>query len=351
MLNLIIQERISNMLPSMQIKQRDIAAPDTADKASSTPKQQDNVTNGALDISEDGSIDMSSVLQETQVMEVLDKLDQELVGLKSVKTRIREIAALLLVERMRRRFELTTQPPTLHMSFTGPPGTGKTTVALRMATILHRLSYVRKGHLVAVTRDDLVGQYIGHTAPKTKEILKRAMGGVLFIDEAYYLYRQENERDYGQEAIEILLQVMETQREDLVVILAGYKDRMETFFSSNPGFSSRIAHHLDFPDYTLEELLAIAQLMLAEQMYRFSPEGETAFEAYLTRRMQMPRFSNARSVRNALDRARLRQANRLFAKGGKISRIDLMTIEAEDILASRVFSENLTDEERSNDGS
>ncbi|MFL5591349.1 MAG: CbbX protein [Ktedonobacteraceae bacterium] len=289
---------------------------------------------------------MSSVLQESQVMEVLEKLDRELVGLKSVKTRIREIAALLLVDRMRRSFSLATRPPTLHMSFTGPPGTGKTTVALRMATILHRLSYVRKGHLVAVTRDDLVGQYIGHTAPKTKEILKRAMGGVLFIDEAYYLYRQENERDYGQEVIEILLQVMETQREDLVVILAGYKNRMETFFSSNPGFSSRIAHHLDFPDYSLEELLAIAQLILAEQMYRFSPEALSAFEAYLQRRMQMPRFSNARSVRNAIDRARLRQANRLFAKGGKISRIDLMTIEAEDILASRVFTEDLPDDEQ-----
>src|SRR3989440_9768161 len=221
-----------------------------------------------------------------------------------------------------------------------------TSISRTMATILHRLNYVRKGHLVAVTRDDLVGQYIGHTAPKTKEILKRAMGGVLFIDEAYYLYRQENERDYGQEVIEILLQVMETQREDLVVILAGYKNRMETFFSSDPGFSSRIAHHLDFPDYSLEELLAIAQLILAEQMYRFSPEALSAFEAYLQRRMQMPRFSNARSVRNAIDRARLRQANRLFAKEGKVSKTDLMTIEAEDILASRVFTEDLPDDEQ-----
>jgi len=279
-------------------------------------------------------------------MEVLQKLDQVLVGLKPVKTRIREIAALLLVDRMRHIFELTARPPSLHMSFTGPPGTGKTTVALRMATILHRLSYVRKGHLVAVTRDDLVGQYIGHTAPKTREILKRAIGGVLFIDEAYYLYRQENERDYGQEAIEILLQVMENQREDLVVILAGYKDRMETFFQSNPGVSSRVAHHLDFPDYSLDELLAIAQLMLAESMYRFSPEAREAFEAYLKRRMHLPRFANARSVRNALDRARLRQANRLFAKGGKISKTDLMTIEAEDILASRVFTEDLPDDEQ-----
>ncbi len=309
-------------------------------------KEQDSAANATPNISDDASIDVSSVLQESQVMEVLEKLDRELVGLKSVKTRIREIAALLLVDRMRRSFSLATHPPTLHMSFTGPPGTGKTTVALRMATILHRLSYVRKGHLVAVTRDDLVGQYIGHTAPKTKEILKRAMGGVLFIDEAYYLYRQENERDYGQEVIEILLQVMETQREDLVVILAGYKNRMETFFSSNPGFSSRIAHHLDFPDYSLEELLAIAQLILAEQMYRFSPEALSAFEAYLQRRMQMPRFSNARSVRNAIDRARLRQANRLFAKGGRISKTDLMTIEAEDILASRVFTEDLPDDEQ-----
>ncbi|HEX6551725.1 MAG TPA: CbbX protein [Ktedonobacteraceae bacterium] len=303
----------------------------------------------ALDIPDDASVDLSGVLQESQIMEVLQKLDQELVGLKPVKTRIREIAALLLVDKMRHSLGLTARPPSLHMSFTGPPGTGKTTVAMRMATILHRLSYVRKGHLVAVTRDDLVGQYIGHTAPKTKEILKRAMGGVLFIDEAYYLYRQENERDYGQEAIEILLQVMENQREDLVVILAGYKDRMETFFQSNPGISSRIAHHLDFPDYALDELLAIAQLMLAEYMYRFSPEAQEAFEAYLKRRMHMPRFANARSVRNAIDRVRLRQANRLFAKGGKISKTDLMTIEAEDILASRVFTEEMSDDEPQRD--
>jgi len=304
-------------------------------------EQQNTITNPLLGIPEDASVDMSSVLQESQVMEVLQKLDQELVGLKSVKTRIREIAALLVIDRLRRGLGLTARPPSLHMSFTGPPGTGKTTVAMRMATILHRLGYVRKGHLVAVTRDDLVGQYIGHTAPKTKEVLKRAMGGVLFIDEAYYLYRQENERDYGQEAIEILLQVMENQREDLVVILAGYKDRMETFFQSNPGVSSRIAHHLDFPDYSLDELLMIAQLMLSEQMYRTSPEAQQALEAYLKRRMQMPRFANARSVRNALDRARLRQANRLFAKGGKVSKADLVTIEAEDILASRVFSEDI----------
>jgi probable Rubsico expression protein CbbX len=310
-------------------------------KSSTQSNGSDDKASPVLDESDSAEVDISEVLHESQVMEILQQLDLELVGLKSVKTRIREIAALLLIDRMRRVMDLTTRPPSLHMSFTGPPGTGKTTVAMRMATILHRLSYVRKGHLVAVTRDDLVGQYIGHTAPKTKEVLKRAMGGVLFIDEAYYLYRQENERDYGQEAIEIMLQVMESQRDDLVVILAGYKDRMDTFFQSNPGFSSRIAHHLDFPDYTLNELLAIAHLMLAEQMYRFSPEALQAFEDYLTRRMHLPRFANARSVRNALDRARLRQANRLFAKGGRISKTDLMTIEAQDILASRVFSEEL----------
>ena len=299
------------------------------------------VTNPAIATPDDASVDLSGMLSDSQVMEVLQKLDEELVGLKSVKTRIREIAALLLIDRVRRSIGLTTRPPTLHMSFTGHPGTGKTTVALRMATILHRLSYVRKGHLVAVTRDDLVGQYIGHTAPKTREVLKRAMGGVLFIDEAYYLYREENERDYGQEAIEILLQVMENQREDLVVILAGYKDRMETFFQSNPGFSSRIAHHLDFPDYTIDELLAISRLILAEQMYRFSPEALQTFRSYLEKRMTMPRFANARSVRNAIDRARLRQANRLFARGGRISKTDLMTIEAEDFQASRILSEEL----------
>lgn len=308
--------------------------------------EQSEGTKLTVDMASDmkDEIDIAEVLQEFQIMEVLQQLDRELVGLKPIKTRIREIAALLLVDRMRRSLGLAARPPSLHMSFTGSPGTGKTTVATRMATILHRLGYARTGHLVAVTRDDLVGQYIGHTAPKTKEVLKRAMGGVLFIDEAYYLYRHENERDYGQEAIEILLQVMENQREDLTVILAGYKDRMDTFFQSNPGVSSRIAHHLDFPNYTLDELQAVAQLMLAEQMYRFSPEALQAFEAYLKRRMQQPRFANARSVRNALDRARLRQANRLFARGGRISKTDLVTIEAEDILASRVFSEEMPDE-------
>jgi len=288
-------------------------------------------------------IDLQRELRESQVEEVLDKLDRELIGLVPVKTRIRETAALLLVDRIRRRLELASETPTLHMCFSGNPGTGKTTVALRISEILHRLGYLREGHLVSVTRDDLVGQYIGHTAPKTREVIKRAMGGVLFIDEAYYLYRPENERDYGQESIEILLQVMENNRDDLVVILAGYKDRMDQFFRSNPGMRSRIAHHIDFPDYTPDELLAISKLMLAEQNYRFSDEAEQTFAKYIRLRMSLPHFANARSIRNALDRARLRQANRLFSASGKLSKSDLMTIEAADFLASRVFQERKLD--------
>jgi probable Rubsico expression protein CbbX len=283
-------------------------------------------------------VDLKALLADSNVTEVLDELDAELIGLKPVKARIRDIAALLLVERARKQVGLVGGSPSLHMSFTGNPGTGKTTVAMRMAQILYRLGYVRKGHLVAVTRDDLVGQYIGHTAPKTKEVLKRAMGGVLFIDEAYYLYRPENERDYGQEAIEILLQVMENQRDDLVVILAGYADRMETFFRSNPGLSSRIAHHLDFPDYLPEELEGIAERMLETMQYRLSPSAVAALHEYIPLRMKQPHFANARSIRNALDRARLRQANRLFAqKGRQLDRDALMTIEGEDLRASRVF--------------
>lgn len=288
----------------------------------------------------DTNIDLEAEYKASNVDEVLNKLDRELVGLEPVKTRIREIAALLLIDKLRRRMDLLSEAPTLHMSFTGNPGTGKTTVALRMAEILHRLEYVRQGHLVSVTRDDLVGQYIGHTAPKTKDVIKRAKGGVLFIDEAYYLYRPENERDYGQEAIEILLQVMENERDDLVVILAGYKARMDTFFRSNPGMRSRIAHHLDFPDYSRDELLRIARILLEEQNYQFSPEAEQAFARYIERRMNQPQFANARSIRNGLDRARLRQASRLFAsRGHELSRTDLMTITAEDILASRVFTD------------
>ena len=252
-------------------------------------------TNEAPAMPDNAPVDLQAEYDASHIQEVLDKLDRELIGLKPVKTRIHEIAALLLVERLRKKMALSAETPTLHMCFTGNPGTGKTTVALRMAEILHKLEYVREGHLVSVTRDDLVGQYIGHTAPKTKEVIKKAMGGVLFIDEAYYLYKPENERDYGQESIEILLQVMENNRDDLVVILAGYKDKMERFFQSNPGMRSRVAHHVDFPDYSAEELLQIAKLMLAHQNYRFTPDGEKAFSDYLKLRMKLPHFSNARS--------------------------------------------------------
>jgi probable Rubsico expression protein CbbX len=284
-------------------------------------------------------LDLEALYRDSKVRDALDALDRELIGLVPVKTRVREIAALLLVEKLRRSVGLHAEAPPLHMSFTGNPGTGKTSVAMRMASILHGLGYVRKGHLVAVTRDDLVGQYIGHTAPKTKEVLKRAMGGVLFIDEAYYLYRPENERDYGQEAIEILLQVMENQRDDLVVILAGYKDRMERFFSSNPGMASRVAHHIDFPDYDDEQLFAIAGLMLDRMQYQLTPPAAAALREYIGLRKAQPHFANARSIRNALDRARLRQANRLFeGRAGALSREMLAAIEAEDIRASRVFT-------------
>jgi probable Rubsico expression protein CbbX len=282
-------------------------------------------------------VDLRAEFASAGIADVLEQLEHELVGLAPVKKRIREISSLLLVERVRKKFALSSGAPTLHMSFTGNPGTGKTTVALRMADILYRLGFVRRGQVVSVTRDDLVGQYIGHTAPKTKEILKKAMGGVLFIDEAYYLYRPENERDYGQEAIEILLQVMENQREDLVVILAGYPDRMDQFFASNPGFRSRIAHHIDFPDYTNDELFKIAELLLAQQNYRLSASARDALAAYIAARRAQPHFSNARSIRNALDRARLRHANRIVDEGGIVNVDTLSTIDAPDFLASRVF--------------
>lgn len=291
------------------------------------------------DLSSDKTLNLKQEYQDTQIQRVIDILEEELIGLIPVKNRIREIAALLVIDRLRQKVNLTSNSPGLHMSFTGSPGTGKTTVALRMADILYKLGYCRKGHLLTVTRDDLVGQYIGHTAPKTKEVLKKAMGGILFIDEAYYLYKPDNERDYGAEAIEILLQVMENQRDDLVVILAGYKERMEKFYESNPGLSSRIANHVDFPDYSADELLKIGKIMLEEQQYQFTPEAEKAFLEYIEKRKDQPLFANARSVKNALDRSRMRQANRNFENVGKIlTKADLVTITANDIKQSRVFT-------------
>jgi probable Rubsico expression protein CbbX len=284
-------------------------------------------------------VNLQEEYTKTEIAKILNILDEELVGLAPVKARIREIAALLLIDKLRNNLGITAGSPGLHMSFTGSPGTGKTTVGLKMADILYQLGYVQKGHLLTVTRDDLVGQYIGHTAPKTKEVLKRAMGGVLFIDEAYYLYKPDNERDYGSEAIEILLQVMENQRDDLVVILAGYKEPMDKFYESNPGLSSRIANHIDFPDYTVDELLQISKLMLEDQQYQLTQDAEVALTEYIKRRKQKPLFANARSVKNALDRARMRQANRIFdSRGQVLTKKELVNIEAQDILQSTIFN-------------
>ena len=284
------------------------------------------------------SVNLQEEYAKTEIAKILRILDEELIGLAPVKARIREIAALLLIDKLRRNLGIAAGNPGLHMSFTGSPGTGKTTVGLKMADILFQLGYIKKGHLLTVTRDDLVGQYIGHTAPKTKEVLKKAMGGVLFIDEAYYLYKPDNERDYGSEAIEILLQVMENQRDDLVVILAGYKEPMDKFYESNPGLSSRIANHIDFPDYSVDELLKISKMMLEEQQYQLTAEAETALIEYIKRRKEKPLFANARSVKNALDRARMRQANRIFESRGQIlTKKELVNIEAEDILQSTIF--------------
>lgn len=277
---------------------------------------------------------------KTQIQEVLNELDEELIGLTPVKTRIKEIAALLLVDKLRKKFNMISGHPGLHMSFTGSPGTGKTTVAMKMADILNRLEYIEKGHLMTVTRDDLVGQYIGHTAPKTRQILKQAIGGVLFIDEAYYLYKPDNERDYGAEAIEILLQVMENQRDKIVIIFAGYKEKMNKFYESNPGLSSRITNHVNFPDYTPEELLKIAKMMLQDQQYKFAQDADKVLLDYAIKRIQMPHFANARSIRNAIDRARMRQANRIFSTKEKVlTKADLVTIHSEDILKSRLFND------------
>jgi len=317
---------------------------DKDNAAKDNPEASDGESREQL--ADDAVLEVDQMRKESDVDAVLERLDKELVGLKPVKTRIREIAALLLVDRMRDRFGLSAVRPALHMSFTGSPGTGKTTVALRMAELLHGMGYLRRGHLVSVTRDDLVGQYVGHTAPKTKEVLKRAMGGVLFIDEAYYLYKEDNERDYGAESIEILLQVMENQRDDIVVILAGYKDRMDAFFQSNPGMSSRIAHHIDFPDYTVDELAAIGRLIAAEHQYEMKEETEKLFRDYLERRIRQPRFANARSVRNAIERARLRHANRLVSEAGStVTKEQLQTLEPADFLASRVFDGDRPDDD------
>ncbi|TCM44934.1 AAA family ATPase [Kribbella sp. VKM Ac-2568] len=311
--------------------------PSATGPAGSEPEEQPAKS---VTLADDAELDLSADEAAARVEQTLASLDAELVGLAPVKRRVREIASLLQVDRARRRFGLTSSRPTLHMSFTGGPGTGKTTVALRMAAILHALGYIRAPRVHTVTRDDLVGQFIGHTAPKTKEAIARAAGGVLFIDEAYYLFRPENERDYGQEVIEILLTEMENERGDLVVIFAGYPDRMATFFSANPGLSSRVPHHIAFDDYSYPELLQIAGLMVASENFRFDEAAHQAFSEYLSRRMEQPRFSNARSVRNAIERSRLRQARRLVELRRPLRKEDLVTLTADDIYGSSVFEDS-----------
>jgi probable Rubsico expression protein CbbX len=282
---------------------------------------------------EDSTVTLSAARAAAGIDQVFENLERELIGLVPVKDRVREIGSLLLVDQVRQQFGLLAPRPNLHMCFTGAPGTGKTTVALRMAEMLHRLGYLSGGQLVHAMRNDLVGEFIGQTAPKTKKVLESAMGGVLFIDEAYYLHRANDSRDYGQEVIDILLQVMENKRDQFVVVLAGYKDRMESFFTSNPGMRSRIAHHLDFADYQIDELVAIGRLMLQQSSYYLSQDAERAFRDYLKGQVHLPDFGNARSVRNELERARLRHARRLAADPHRAwTREDLMRLEAADIL-------------------
>ena len=282
---------------------------------------------------DDSTVTLSAARAAAGIDQVFENLERELIGLVPVKDRVREIGSLLLVDQVRQQFGLLAPRPNLHMCFTGAPGTGKTTVALRMAEMLHRLGYLSGGQLVHAMRNDLVGEFIGQTAPKTKKVLESAMGGVLFIDEAYYLHRANDSRDYGQEVIDILLQVMENKRDQFVVVLAGYKDRMETFFTSNPGMRSRIAHHLDFADYQIDELVAIGRLMLQQSSYYLSQDAERAFRDYLKGQVHLPDFGNARSVRNELERARLRHARRLAADPHRAwTRDDLMRLEAADIL-------------------
>jgi probable Rubsico expression protein CbbX len=327
------------LLPAAGIRRMSSAPtrrPAARSAATTKPGRSGQVRRRTETLQPDATITLAAERQAAGIDDLFVTLDGQLIGLVPVKKKVQEIGSLLLVDRARQRFGLSASPPNLHMCFTGAPGTGKTTVALMMAELLHRVGYLEKGHLVHAMRDDLVGEYIGHTAPKTKQILDHAMGGVLFIDEAYTLYRAEDSKDYGQECIDILMQVMENQRDKIVVILAGYKDRMDRFFESNPGMSSRIAHHLDFAEYEVDELVAIGRLMLDRSSYYLSAEAETAFRDYLRLRMTQPRFGNARSVRNQLEGARLRHAHRLAADPGRhLSKDDLMRLEPSDILLSR----------------
>jgi probable Rubsico expression protein CbbX len=287
-----------------------------------------------LILNQNDSIDIKDCYNQTGIEEILQTLDEELIGLKNVKNRVREICSVLLFDRIREIQELSRLNSSLHMSFTGRPGTGKTSVAAKIALVLRNLGYLSKGHITNVTREDLVGQYVGHTAPKTKEQLQKAQGGILFIDEAHHLYKPDNERDYGAEAIELLLQVMENQRDDLIMIFGGKKEKLEIFFNSNPGISSRIGNHIDFPDYNLNDLKDITKFLLHNQnRYKFTDETLTLLGFYIDQLIAFPAFANVRTIKVFLNQLFAYQAVRVeneLLKNGKIQYDSLITIKKED---------------------
>jgi probable Rubsico expression protein CbbX len=287
-----------------------------------------------LILSNSSSIDIRECYKQTGIENILFNLDKELIGLKEVKNRVREISSVLLFDRIREIQELPVLNSSLHMAFTGRTGTGKTSVAAKVALVLRNLGYLTKGHLTNVTREDLVGQYVGHTAPKTREQLQKAQGGVLFIDEAYQLYKPDNERDYGAEAIELLLQVMENQRDDLIIIFSGAKEKLEIFFNSNPGVSSRIGNHVDFVDYNVDELVSITKFILNnESRYKFNDETVKVLSFYIKQLIGFDAFANVRTIKifinQLLSYQSIRVENQLL-KTGKIDYDSLVTILPED---------------------
>jgi probable Rubsico expression protein CbbX len=286
-------------------------------------------------------IDIKDCYIQTGIEDILSTMDKELVGLKNVKNRVKEISSVLLFDRIREIKELSSLNSSLHMAFTGRPGTGKTSVAAKIALVLRSLGYLTKGHITNVTREDLVGQYVGHTAPKTREQLQQAQGGILFIDEAHHLYKPDNERDYGSEAIELLLQVMENQRDDLILIFAGGKANIDKFFNSNPGISSRIGNHVDFKDYDVADLTDITKFLLHnDNRFKFTDEALEILVFYIGQLISFPAFANARTVKVFLNQLLAYQAVRvenLLLKNGNLNYDDFVTITKDDFI---YFTEN-----------
>lgn len=268
-----------------------------------------------------------------RLLEILSELDS-LVGLESVKDTVREVFAFIYMQQRRQQLSLRTEPVVLHMVFKGNPGTGKTTVARLLAKMFHESGLLEKGHLVEVERADLVGEYVGHTAQKTREHIKRALGGVLFIDEAYSLARG-GEKDFGREAIDTLVKSMEDYRNQFIAILAGYEREMEWFLSTNPGLPSRFPIHLSFPDYDLRTLLSIAKGIVREREYRLCIDAEQKLQLLLEEKRQtesfLGHFSNARLVRNIIEAAIRKHAIRLFNER-RVSKDQAMTLTAADFL-------------------